>query len=69
MSGWMDLPICFMAGADLHVYSAQEAERADHYDVVVTLARYNLEKTSFPEAKIVYTVTREGVVFAVIRTP
>jgi len=57
------------ARPDFHIYSPQEADRADHYDVVVTLARYNLEKTSFPEAPIVYSVKREGAVFAIIRRP
>jgi hypothetical protein len=69
---WVDGPAHLFnrfARPDLHIYSPQEAERADHYDVVVTLARYNLEKTSFPEAPIVYRVTREGAVFAVIRQP
>jgi hypothetical protein len=69
---WVDGPAHLFnrfARADLHIYSPQEAERADHYDLVVTLARYNLEKTSFPEASIVYRVTREGAVFTVIRKP
>ena len=69
---WVDGPAHLFnrfARPDLHIYSPQEQERADHYDVVVTLARYNLEKTSFPEAPIVYRVTREGAVFAVIREP
>jgi hypothetical protein len=69
---WVDGPAHLFnrfARADLHIFSPQEAERADHYDLVVTLARYNLEKTSFPEAKIVYRVTREDAVFAVIRKP
>lgn len=69
---WVDGPahlFSTFARPDFHIYSSQEAERADHYDIVVTLARYNLEKTSFPEAKIVYTVTRAGAVFAVIRRP
>ena len=69
---WVDGPAHLFsrfARPDFHIYSPQEAERADHYDVVVTLARYDLEKTSFPEAPIVYRVTREGAVFAVIRTP
>jgi len=69
---WVDGPAHLFsrfARPDFHIYSPQEAERADHYDVVVTLARYDLEKTSFPEAKIVYTVRRAGAVFAVIRTP
>jgi hypothetical protein len=69
---WVDGPAHLFsrfARPDFHIYSPQEAERADHYDVVVTLARYDLEKTSFPEAPIVYRVTREGAVFAVIRKP
>ena len=69
---WVDGPAHLFntfARSDFHIYSPQEAERADHYDVVVTLARYDLEKTSFPNATIVYTVTREGAVFAVIKQP
>jgi hypothetical protein len=69
---WVDGPAHVFnsfARPDFHIYSPQEADRADHYDVVVTLARYNLEKTSFPEAPIVYSVKREGAIFAVIRTP
>ena len=69
---WVDGPAHLFnrfARPDLHIFSPQEAERAERYDVVVTLARYNLEKTSFPEAPIVYTVSREGAVFAVIRKP
>jgi hypothetical protein len=69
---WVDGPAHLFsrfARRDLHIYSTQEAERADHYDVVVTLARYNWEKTSFPEAKIVYRVEREGAVFSIIRRP
>jgi hypothetical protein len=69
---WVDGPAHVFnrfARPDFHIYSLQEAERADHYELVVTLARYDWEKTSFPEAPIVYRVTREGAVFAVIRQP
>jgi hypothetical protein len=69
---WVDGPAHLFnrfARPDFHIYSPQEPERADHYDVVVTLARYDLEKTSFPEAQIVYRVARQGAVFAVIRKP
>jgi hypothetical protein len=69
---WVDGPAHLFnrfARPDFHIYSPQEPERAGHYDVVVTLARYDLEKTSFPEAPIVYRVMREGAVFALIRTP
>jgi hypothetical protein len=69
---WVDGPAHLFsrfARPDFHIYSPQEAERVDHYDMVVTLARYDLEKTSFPEAQIVYKVMREGATFAVIRIP
>ncbi|HEX6035748.1 MAG TPA: hypothetical protein VFY83_15005, partial [Anaerolineales bacterium] len=69
---WVDGPAHLFnrfARSDFHIYSPQEEERADHYDIVVTLARYDLEKTSFPEAPIVYQITREGAVFAIIRKP
>ena len=69
---WVDGPAHLFnrfARPDFHIYSPQEAERADHYDMVVTLARYDLEKTSFAEAPIVYRVARQGAVFTVIRIP
>jgi len=69
---WVDGPAHLFnhfARSDLHIFSPQEADRADHYDMVVTLARYNLEKTSFPDAPIVYKVSRDNAVFAVIRKP
>jgi hypothetical protein len=69
---WVDGPahlFATFARPDFHLYYAGEPERADHYDVVVTLARYNWEKTSFPEARIVYRVMREGALFALIRIP
>ena len=69
---WVDGPAHLFnrfARPDFHIYSPQEPERADHYDIVVTLARYDLEKTSFPEAPIVYQVKREGAVFAIVRRP
>jgi hypothetical protein len=67
---WVDGPAHLFHGRpDLHIYSPEDEERADHYDVVVTLARYDLEKTSFPEAQIVYRVTRAGAVFTIIRMP
>jgi hypothetical protein len=69
---WIDGPAHLFsrfARPDFHIYSPQEAERADRYDIVVTLARYDLEKTSFPEAPIIYRVAREGAIFTVIRKP
>jgi hypothetical protein len=69
---WVDGPAHLFnrfARRDLHIYSPQEAERADYYDVVVTLVRYNLEKTSFPDAPIIYSVKRQGTVLAIVREP
>jgi hypothetical protein len=69
---WVDGPahlFARFARPDFHIYSPQEAERAARYDLVVTLVRYNWEKTSYPEARIVYTVAREGVPFTIIRVP
>jgi len=69
---WVDGPAHVFnrfARRDLHIFSPQEPERADHYDLVVTLARYDMEKTSFPDVPVVYTVNREGAVFTVIRKP
>lgn len=69
---WVDGPAHILgtyARPDFHLYSAYEAERADHYDAVVTLVRYNQEKTSFPDASIVYTVSRDGAVLTVIKKP
>jgi hypothetical protein len=69
---WVDGPahlFARFARPDFHIFSPQEPERAEHYDLVVTLARYDLEKTSFPATPIVYRVTRDGAVFTVIRKP
>ncbi len=69
---WVDGPAHILetyARPDFHLYSAYEVERADHYDAVVTLARYNQEKTSFPDASIVYAVTRDGAILTVIKKP
>jgi hypothetical protein len=71
-SVWVDGPahlLATFARPDVHLYSAYEAERADYYDAVVTLARNDAEITSFPDAPIVYAVLREGAVLAVIKTP
>jgi len=69
---WVDGPAHILetyARPDFHLYSAYEAERAAHYDAVVTLARYDQEQTSFPNANIVYAVMRDGAVLSVIKKP
>lgn len=54
---------------DLKLYSTYEAERADRYDYVVALTRYNLDLQSYPDAPIVYTIERDGSLLTVIKKP
>ena len=55
--------------SDLKVYSTYEVERADHYDFVVALTRYNLDETSYPEAAITHVIERGGALLTVIKSP
>ena len=54
---------------DLQMYSSYEAERADHYDYVVTTTRYNLDLVSYADAPIVHVIERGGALLTVIRQP
>jgi len=54
---------------DLKIYSTYEAERAEHYDYVVTLTRYQDDLTVYPDAPIIFSVARGGAVLAVIKKP
>ena len=54
---------------DLKLYSTYEAKRADHYDFDVALTRYNLDLTSYPNAKIIYEITRDDAILTVIKKP
>jgi hypothetical protein len=54
---------------DLKIYSTYEAERADHYDYVVAITRYNLDLTSYPAAAVVHIVERDGAGLTVIKKP
>jgi hypothetical protein len=42
---------------------------SEHYDYVVSTSRYNLDLTSYPVARVVHTISREGAVLAVIKQP
>ena len=68
---WVDGPahLLLYLRPDLKVFSAYEAERADHYDYVVSTSRYNLDLTSYPDAKVVHEITRDGAVLTVIKQP
>jgi hypothetical protein len=54
---------------DLKIYSTYEAKRADHYDYVVALTRFNLDLQSYPDAKIVHVIQRGGAFLTVIKKP
>lgn len=57
------------AREDLGIFSTYEAERADHYDYVVTLSRQQNDLTVYPDAPVIFSVTRDGAVLAVIKKP
>jgi hypothetical protein len=54
---------------DLHVFSSHETTRAEQYDYVVATTRYDLDKATYPDAKIVFKITRGDAVLAVVKQP
>jgi hypothetical protein len=69
---WVEGPVHILqlyARPDLKVFSTYEAPRADHYDFVVVTTRYNLDLQSYPDAKIVHTIERDGSLLTVIKEP
>jgi hypothetical protein len=54
---------------DLNLYSTYEIERAERYDYAVATTRYDLDLKSYPDAKIVYRIERDGALLTVIRQP
>jgi hypothetical protein len=67
---WVDGPshiFSLYARSDIKVYSDYETKRADHYDYVVSTTRYNLDLASYSDAKIIYTIERDGGILAVIK--
>jgi hypothetical protein len=57
------------AREDLKIYSDHEAQRANHYDYVIATTRYNLNQTSYPDAKIIYKIMRGDAILTVIKQP
>jgi hypothetical protein len=57
------------ARGDMKIFSTYEIERADRYDYVVTLSRYQDDLTVHADAPIIFSVTRDGAVLAVIKKP
>jgi hypothetical protein len=69
---WVDGPAHLLGmylRPDLKLYSSYEDDRADHYDYVVSTSRYNLDLTSYPDAKVVHTIERNGAILTVIKQP
>ncbi len=69
---WIEGPtqsFSIYAREDLHIFSSNEATRADHYDYIVATTRYNLDQTAYPDARIVYKITRGDAVLAVVKQP
>lgn len=69
---WVEGPaqlFSLFAREDLKVYSTGEAERAESYEYVVTIARYGFEDSIYPDAEIVHTIERDGTVLTVIKKP
>ena len=54
---------------DVEIYSTYEVKRADHYDYVVTLSRHQDDLSVYPNAPVIFSVTRDGAVLAVIKKP
>ncbi len=54
---------------DLKIFSDHEIERADRYDYVIATTRYDLDQTSYPNARIIHKITRGDAVLAVIKNP
>ena len=71
-SMWVEGPVHILqlyARPDLKIYSTYEAARAEHYDFVVSTTRYNLDLQTYPEARVIHTIERDGSLLTVIKEP
>lgn len=69
---WAEGPVQILqlyARPDLKIYSTFEAARAEHYDFIVVTTRYNLDLQSYPGARIVHAIERDGSLLTVIKEP
>jgi hypothetical protein len=69
---WVEGPshlFAIYARQDLRIFSTSEPERAEHYDYVVATTRYNLDRETYPDAKIIFRSTRGDAVLAVVKQP
>jgi hypothetical protein len=69
---WVDGPAHLLdlyLREDLNLYSTYEAERTEKYDYGVFTTRYDLDRTSYPDAKIVHEIERSDALLTVIKQP
>ncbi len=69
---WVDGPAHLFelyARKDLKIYSDYETARVGRYDYVVSTTRYNLDLTSYPHARIIHVIERDGALLTVIKQP
>lgn len=69
---WVEGPshlFALFARDDLKIYSPSEVERAESYNYVVALTRYNFDEITYPEAEVVYQIMRGDAVLSVIKKP
>jgi hypothetical protein len=69
---WVEGPaqlFAMFAREDLKIYSSGEVERAESYEYIVSTTRYDLDKKSFADAKVVCEIKRGNVILAVIKKP
>jgi hypothetical protein len=69
---WVEGPAHLFAARardDLHVFSTGEVERAESYDFIIAMTRYDLDQTSFPEARVIQSIGRGSALFTVIKQP
>jgi len=69
---WVEGPaqlFSLFAREDLKIYSSGESDRAESYEYVVSTTRYDMDKTSYPDAEVVYRIERGNAVLTVIKKP
>ena len=69
---WVEGPshlFALFARDDLKIYSPSEVERAESYNYVVALTRYNFDEITYPDAEVVYRIKRGNAVLAVVKKP
>ena len=69
---WVEGPgnlYSIFAKEEQNVYSWSRLEASEPFDYIVVTTRYDFDKTYYPEAEIIYTISRGGADLAVIKKP